>query len=125
MKKVKLRHPFKLEEGISNHTVTIDKKVFVASSLIDKSKGLIPFDIELRSLDLSADVWETCKSMYGFARHAKACNDVDLKYPIILNEDGSILDGWHRVVKALLIGAKTIKAVRFEEEPKCDYFKED
>lgn len=125
MKKVKLRHPFKLEEGISNHTITIGNKVFIASSLIDKSKDLIPFDLDLRGLDLSGDVWETCKSMYGFAKHVKACNDADLKYPVILNEDGFIFDGWHRVVKALLIGAETIKAVRFEEEPKPDYYKED
>jgi len=49
--------------------------------------------------------------------HMKAVNDADLSYPIILDEDGEIMDGRHRLMKALLTGVKTIKAVRFDENP--------
>jgi hypothetical protein len=49
--------------------------------------------------------------------HMKAVNDADLSYPIILDEDGEIMDGRHRIMKAILLGHKTIKAVRFEENP--------
>ena len=49
--------------------------------------------------------------------HLKAVNDADLSYPIILDEDGELLDGRHRIMKALLLGVKTIKAVRFDENP--------
>lgn len=49
--------------------------------------------------------------------HMMSVNNADLKYPIVLDEDGSIMDGRHRVMKALLEGKKTIKAVRFEENP--------
>jgi hypothetical protein len=34
----------------------------------------------------------------------------DLNYPIILDETGDLIDGTHRIRKALTIGAKTIKA---------------
>ena len=49
--------------------------------------------------------------------HMKSVNNADLKYPIILDEDGEIMDGRHRIMKALLKGKKTIKAVRFKENP--------
>lgn len=49
--------------------------------------------------------------------HIKAVNDADLRYPIILDEDGEVMDGRHRIMKALLEGKKTIKAVRFESNP--------
>jgi len=50
--------------------------------------------------------------------HMKVVGDADLACPIILDEDGDIMDGRHRVMKALLIGAETIKAVRFDENPR-------
>ena len=49
--------------------------------------------------------------------HMKAVNAADLKKPVILDEDGELMDGRHRLMKAMLIGAKTIKAVRFDENP--------
>lgn len=49
--------------------------------------------------------------------HMKSVNDADLKYPIILDEDGEVMDGRHRIMKAMLENKKTIKAVRFEENP--------
>lgn len=49
--------------------------------------------------------------------HMKAVNDADLDKPIILDEDGELMDGRHRIMKAILTGAETIKAVRFDENP--------
>lgn len=49
--------------------------------------------------------------------HMAAVNDADLSKPIIMDEDGEIMDGRHRLMKAMLTGAKTIKAVRFDENP--------
>lgn len=49
--------------------------------------------------------------------HMKAVNDADLSKPIILDEDGEIMDGRHRLMKAMLLEENTIKAVRFEENP--------
>jgi hypothetical protein len=49
--------------------------------------------------------------------HMNAVNNADLKYPIILDEDGEIMDGRHRIMKAMLTGKKSIKAVRFDKNP--------
>jgi hypothetical protein len=49
--------------------------------------------------------------------HMRAVNEADLDFPIILDEDGDLMDGRHRLMKALLMGAEIIKAVRFEKNP--------
>lgn len=57
--------------------------------------------------------------------HMKGVNDADLNKPIILDEDGELMDGRHRLMKAMLLGEKTIKAVRFDENPSPCQEKED
>ena len=52
-----------------------------------------------------------------FVMHMKAVLEADLSYPIILDEDGELLDGRHRLMKAMFENHKTIKAVRFDENP--------
>ena len=51
------------------------------------------------------------------AGHIVAVEEADLEYPIILDEDGEIMDGRHRLIKTIIKGKKTIKAVRFETNP--------
>lgn len=57
--------------------------------------------------------------------HIKAVNAADLETPIILDEDGELMDGRHRLMKAMLLGKETIKAVRFDENPYPCKIKED
>ena len=45
----------------------------------------------------------------------------DLAYPIILDSAGRVMDGMHRVSKALMQGATQIAAVQFEQDPAPDY----
>ena len=56
-------------------------------------------------------------TLRDMVKHMNAVNDADLKYPIILDEDGEVMDGRHRIMKALMLGKKTIKAVRFDCNP--------
>jgi hypothetical protein len=51
----------------------------------------------------------TCRDVVD---HARLMNECDLSYPIILSSDGRVMDGMHRVGKALLDGHDRIKAVR-------------
>ena len=100
-----------------------DGNTWLMSSLIYKAKDLKPFDIPLEHLCISSKkIGDT--SIRGFVSHMKMVQDADLSYPIILDEDGAIFDGCHRVAKALLEGKESIKAVRFEEDPAPDYKKD-
>ena len=60
----------------------------------------------------------TCRAI---AEHAKLINETNLKYPIILSCDGRVMDGMHRVAKALIEGQTKIKAVQFMQELKPDF----
>ena len=51
--------------------------------------------------------------------------DVDTSYPVIMDESGFIMDGWHRVMRAIADGKATIPAVRFAERPVEDFVKVD
>ena len=51
------------------------------------------------------------------ARHCQRIVNADLSFPIILHADGSLMDGGHRLAKALMIGVSTIKAVQFVVTP--------
>ena len=53
--------------------------------------------------------------------HMRLVRDVDPVFPIILGVDGRVMDGMHRIARALLEGWPTIRAVRFETQPKPDF----
>jgi len=89
-------------------------------SLIEKSKHLPVFDIPLVAINLGFNLWEI-EDIFDFIFHTKKVKEASLNHPIILSESGFIMDGWHRVVKAILLERRTIKAVRFVENPKPDY----
>lgn len=52
-----------------------------------------------------------------FVSHMKQILNISMEYPIILDEDGAIFDGRHRVARAMLDEMESIKAVRFEIDP--------
>lgn len=49
--------------------------------------------------------------------HIKRVLAASTAHPIILNVDGSVMDGLHRVARAMLEGRETIAAVRFTTMP--------
>ena len=53
--------------------------------------------------------------------HMRLVADVDPSYPVILGADGRVMDGMHRIARALLHGRATIAAVRFAVLPAPDY----
>ncbi len=83
--------------------------------LFELSRSLPVMEIPLEHLNVYKTYHKL--TLRQFVMHMKAVNDADLKYPIILDEDGEIMDGSHRIMKAILTGAKKIKAVRFDVNP--------
>ena len=55
------------------------------------------------------------------AEHAKLINEVDPTYPIILAASGRVMDGMHRIARALLHDELEIAAVQFEIDPTPDF----
>jgi hypothetical protein len=89
--------------------------------LIELSRDLPVNDIEV------ASVWQLDSPHWGqvtprdLALHIRLVEEADLAYPIILSADGRVMDGMHRVVKALIQGRSKIPAVQFEMQPEPDF----
>ena len=53
--------------------------------------------------------------------HMKLIEEADLTFPIILSSSGAVMDGMHRVAKAVRQGRKEVEAVQFDEDPEPDH----
>jgi hypothetical protein len=52
-----------------------------------------------------------------FVAHARRIDEADLEQPILLSAEGKMLDGFHRLAKALKIGRTHLPAKRFLTDP--------
>lgn len=93
----------------------LGKLEWSVARLISLSRGLPVFELPLMHLNIYYKY--PSMSLRELSGHIKSVNNADLAFPIILDEDGEIMDGRHRVIKALLSNAGTVKAVRFQENP--------
>ncbi|OJW68331.1 MAG: hypothetical protein BGO64_13305 [Aeromonas sp. 62-46] len=53
--------------------------------------------------------------------HCQLMMAADLAYPILLDSAGRVMDGMHRVGKALMLGHSHVAARRFAADPAPDY----
>lgn len=76
-------------------------------------------------VELDENHWYSGPSKHPTPRsileHMQLILACDLSYPVILAEDGRVMDGMHRVCKAILQGHEEIPAVRFLQTPEPDY----
>lgn len=94
--------------------------------LLTLSRTFEIVDVSLGEIaELDEDYWfagsfesPTCRKV---AEHCKLIGKADLSYPIILCGEGRVMDGMHRVAKALIAKRHTVKAVKFETTPEPDY----
>lgn len=84
---------------------------YSVARLIDAAKDLPVFEVPLAALDLSAKPWEGY-NLANLAFHVRKCIRANLDEPILLDWDGAIADGRHRVLAAIAKGRRTIKARR-------------
>ena len=100
--------------------------IWDVNRLVELTKDFEPIDVSLAEIrELDETFWfdvegdsPTCRRL---ALHAQLMNETDLNHPIILSQGGRVMDGMHRVCKALIEGRETILAVRFDVDPEPDY----
>jgi len=76
---------------------------------------------EIRELDERCFGDDEPPTWRGMIAHIRLIEEADLAYPIILSADGSVMDGMHRVAKAVLERRDTIEAVQFGVDPAPDH----
>jgi hypothetical protein len=55
-----------------------------------------------------------------FMNHFKRVKDADLSKPLIVRSDGYVMDGWHRIIRAILEGITDLPQKRFIVDPEPD-----
>ncbi len=105
---------FSTRRGDEIHTWSV-------SGLWEASRALPVFDYEVSRFDaLDLDVWFCgvhTPSIRAVLDHHRRIRDADLSFPIVLSEHDEVMDGVHRICRALAEGRETIPAVRFPKDP--------
>ena len=80
------------------------------------------FDLPLALVPLREHKFD-CPDIVEFARHMRHVQDADTDDPVIMDEWGWVMDGRHRIVKALIEGRESIKCVRLPHGMNPSYYK--
>ena len=92
--------------------------------LVELSRGLtvraVPLE-EIQELDEAFIGAEEPPTWRSFAEHCRLVQEAELRYPIIRAADGAVMDGMHRVSRALIEERDTIDAVQFDTDPEPDH----
>jgi hypothetical protein len=105
--------PWPTDDGVSD--------AWDVDRLIELTAGFSVTEIPIESIwQLDTPHWGTFTPR-DLAEHVRLLEATDLAYPIILSSDGRVMDGMHRVVKALMEGRATISAVQFDVQPEPDH----
>jgi hypothetical protein len=94
--------------------------------LVALSEGLPVRDVPLSSIaELDTPHWfgadETPMTVRVLVQHVQLINDADLSFPVILGSEGQLMDGMHRVARAVLDGRTSVSAVQFDQPLEPDY----
>lgn len=94
--------------------------------LIELARDIAPTPVELSAIgEVDEPYWYDAQDLPPTCRdlieHMRLVEAADLAYPIILSPDGRIMDGMHRVAKALLLHQQHIMAVRLQSMPEPDH----
>ncbi len=95
--------------------------------LVRLSSGFRPVRVQLADIRELDEPWhgEEPATWRTMVDHIRLIHDAEMTFPIILSARGTVMDGRHRVAKALLEGRTEIEAVRFVTDPEPDYIGRD
>jgi len=112
------------------HSTERDGKRYLWNTerLWELAKDLPVYDVDVeRFEELDRDCWfgeGKTPSIREVAEHCRRINESDFCYPVIINDNGRLMDGGYRLARALIEGRRTVKAVRFSEMPAPDEIRE-
>lgn len=121
-----------LRKQYHSRRVGLDRHIWDVHRLIHAARDLPVRSVPLSEIaELDEDWWyaddgdhrkdDTRPTPRSIAEHMTLAEAADPTHPIILCADGRLMDGMHRVVRALAEGRTHIDAVRFPITPEPDY----
>lgn len=110
---------FRKAEPMQDRYSDRDGNLYSVARLVDDTKDLPVFDMPVAGLCVGDVIW-VGSSILELARHVRQCMDADLDCPILLDWNGDIADGRHRLIAAIAKGRRTLKARRMNWKPDPD-----
>jgi len=104
---------------VHNQSQRYNGKYYSVSTLIEISKNIPVELVDIRLINkyhILTNIENNDYDLADFADTMKSVMNADLKYPILLYR-GFILDGKHRLTKAIFLGKKKIKVKILKELP--------
>lgn len=94
--------------------------------LIRLASQLTPFHLDPNTIDeLHENHWYFQGGVEptpaSIIEHCALIERADLSFPVILDSAGRVMDGMHRICKAVMCGEQAILAVQFERDPAPDF----
>ena len=110
-----IKASFKIEKSYLNNEWWYIPTLVAAA----REQEVIPYDLHIASLDLGRMPWQ-CESVLHFVQHMGDIEICDFRHPVIQAPAGWVMNGWHRIAKAIMMNKPTIKAIRLNYLPPCD-----
>lgn len=111
-------------KGGRDETVSgLGDRMWRVSDLVKAIENEPVYEIPLAFIDLASHSFGTEGGLVDFAIHMRHVNESDSSFPVIFDQWGRILDGRHRIVKAIMEGRTTIRAVRIPDGTEPTYYK--
>ncbi len=112
-----------LEKWVQTNHYNENGKMYFDTSLILASKGLPVQKMRITKKIMDEKIHWTLNSFFDLKVHIDRINKSDLKYPVIVGPKDKIIDGRHRLMKAVLKGKKSLDYVKLDKLPPPDKFK--
>jgi hypothetical protein len=112
-------------QGASGHWVSLGERAWYIETIWSAAEGLPAEEVLVAHIqEVDEDCWFRGgpATVRAVVDHTRRIVDADLTRPVILAADGQVLDGMHRIAKAILAGHDTISAQRLPEDPDPDWF---
>ena len=104
---------------------SIGRDAWDVDRLIELSRNLPVTDVDISSIAaVDTPYWfdePASVTVRNIVEQMRLVREVETQYPIILGPDARLMDGMHRVARAMLEGRTTIRAVRFAALPEPDF----
>jgi len=107
------------EAMIKTNVYEKDGKTYSSQSLIKAAKGL-PIKMMNVNKILDTKIYWTLNTFFDLKVHLERIESSDLKYPVIVGPNNKVIDGFHRVMKSIIQGKKTVKYVKLDKLPEPD-----
>ena len=108
--------------------VGADTHVWDVNRLLRQNTALPVISIALQHIaEVEQAYWfaDTHPTIAEIIEHMRLVEAADLAYPILIDAEGKLMDGMHRVAKALLVGHTHIHAQQLPHTPAPDFINVD